>query len=184
MSMRRWIAASVVLGMTAVGACDRTEDRQTTGAPRGSTSTDTFMVAACHSNLAEIEAGRLAEAKASNPGVKEFAHHMVEDHSLANGELTSLAEKMKVRLPSRPDDTHQKEIAKLAGMSGAEFDRKYTEMMVSDHEKAVALFEKHAKDTKHEEVRAWAEKTLPTLREHLTMARDLYGKIEAQPKAD
>jgi putative membrane protein len=185
MSMRRWIAASLVLGMIAVGACDRTEDRPTTGAPRGSASTDTeFMVAACHSNLAEIEAGRLAESKASNPGVKEFAQHMVEDHSQANGELTSLAEKVKVRLPSRPDDTHQREIAKLAGMSGAEFDRKYAEMMVSDHQKAVSLFEKHAKDTKNEELRAWAEKTLPTLREHLTMARDLHGKIEAQPKAD
>jgi len=181
MSMRTWIAASLVLGMVALGACDPREDRQTTGAPRGTSSDQDFMIAACHSNLAEIEAGRLAESKASGAQVKDFAQHMVEDHSRANGELTSLAEKMKVRLPSRPEDSSQKEIAKLAGMSGAEFDRKYAEMMVSDHQKAVALFEKQAKDAKNDEVRAWAGKTLPTLKDHLTMARDL---LEAQPKAD
>jgi putative membrane protein len=185
MRIRMWIAASLALGMIAVGACDRREDRQTTGAPRGSTHGDQdFMVSACNANLAEIEAGRLAESKATSADVKKFAQQMVEDHSLANGELTSLAEKMTFRLPTRPDDAHQRELAKLAGTSGAEFDRKYMEMMVSDHQKAVSLFEKHSKDAKNDEVRTWAEKTLPTLRHHLTMARDLNSKVETAPKAD
>jgi putative membrane protein len=48
--------------------------------------------------------------------------------------------------------------------------------MVKDHEEAVVLFASEANDGKDPAVKAWAEKTLPTLREHLRMARELQGK--------
>jgi len=189
-----WMTASLALAMMAVAACDRQEDRRATGTrpdDRHTTSRATtassdqdFMTLACQANLAEIEAGRLAESKGTNADVKKFAGHMVEDHTASNDQLTSLAEKLGFRLPTRPDDAHQNDAAKLAGMSGAEFDRKYAEMMVTDHQKAVALFEKWSKDAKHDDVRAWAEKTLPKLRDHLTMARDLNSKVGGQPSAD
>ena len=191
MSHRMWIAASLALAVSAAVACDRQEDRRGAGTrtddryTTGQTSTveadRDFMVKACQANLAEIEAGRLAESKATNADVKKFAQHMVEDHTAANDELMSLAGKTNFRLPARPDDAHQKDVAKLAGMSGTEFDRKYMEMMVTDHQKAVELFEKWSKDAKHDDVRAWAEKTLPKLRDHLTMARDLSGKVNQLP---
>ena len=193
MSIRMWISASLALGMIAVGACDRqedrrtgtrTDDRQTTSRAPTVSSDQDFMTMACQANFAEIEAGRLAEAKGTHADVKKFAQHMIEDHGAANEQLTSLAEKMNFRLPTTPDDAAQKDLAKLAGMSGAEFDRKYAEMMVTDHQKAVALFEKFSKDAKHDDVRAWAEKTLPKLRDHLTMARDLNGKLGGPPSAD
>jgi putative membrane protein len=204
MSHRMWIAASLALALTAAVACDRKEDRQgartrtddrtttgqrtddryTTGQTSSVDADRDFMVKACQANLAEVEAGRLAESKATNADVKKFAQHMVEDHTAANDQLMSLAGRTNFRLPARPDDAHQKDVAKLAGMSGAEFDRKYMEMMVTDHQKAVALFEKWSKDAKDDDVRAWAEKTLPKLRDHLTMARDLSGKVGGQPSAD
>ena len=195
MKIRMWIGASLALGMMAVGACDRQEGRRGAGTPRPDdrqttsqaptvNSDQDFMNSACEANLAEIEAGRLAESKGTHADVKKFAQHMVEDHTAANDQLTSLAEKMNFRLPTRPDDAHQRDAAKLAGLSGAEFDRKYMDMMVADHQKAVALFEKFSKDAKHDDVRAWAEKTLPKLRDHLTMARDLSGKLGGPPSAD
>ena len=195
MSIRMRITGVLALALMAVTACDRQEDRQgagrrtddrhTTGQPSMTTAaTDQdFVNQACEANLAEIEAGNLAAAKGTSADVKKFAQHMVEDHSAANGELTSLAEKLNFRYPSRPDDAHQKDLAKLAGMSGAEFDRKYAEMMVADHQKVVSLFEKFSKDAKHTDLRSWAEKTLPKLRDHLSMARDLSSKL-GQPSAD
>ena len=194
MRIRMWLAASLAMGLMAAIACDRqedrrgagtrTDDRQTTSRTATATSDQDFMNMACQANLAEIEAGSLAESKGTSADVKKFAQHMVEDHTASNDQLTSLAEKTNFRLPTRPDDAHQKETAKLAGMSGAEFDRKYAEMMVTDHQKAVALFEKWSKDAKHDDVRAWAEKTLPKLRDHLTMARDLSSKLGGPPSAD
>jgi len=48
--------------------------------------------------------------------------------------------------------------------------------MVSDHKKAVDLFEDLLKKGKDPDVRSYAEKTLPTIRKHLTMAQDLNWK--------
>ena len=58
-------------------------------------------------------------------------------------------------------------------MSGAAFDTAYVKEMVVDHEKDVAAFEKEAKDGKDPDVKAWAKKTLPTLRSHLADAQAL-----------
>jgi len=46
-------------------------------------------------------------------------------------------------------------------------------MMVKDHEEAVALFKKEAGSGSSSNVKAFAQKALPTLEEHLTMAKDL-----------
>jgi putative membrane protein len=43
--------------------------------------------------------------------------------------------------------------------------------MVADHEKDVAEFEKASTSAQDSDVKAWAAKTLPTLREHLEQAR-------------
>jgi putative membrane protein len=61
----------------------------------------------------------------------------------------------------------------LAGKSGNDFDREFARLAVADHEKDIAEFEKQAKSGSDSEVRAWANKTLPTLRAHLKQAQSL-----------
>ena len=73
----------------------------------------------------------------------------------------------------------QKRADKLSKLSGADFDRAYMKDMVEDHVKDVAMFEKEAKNGKDADVKAFADKTLPTLREHLQMARDVNAKVNA-----
>jgi putative membrane protein len=66
---------------------------------------------------------------------------------------------------------------KLSKYSGADFDREYMSMMVKDHTKDVKEFENASNKAKDPDVKAWASKTLPTLREHLQMARDINSKL-------
>jgi putative membrane protein len=61
--------------------------------------------------------------------------------------------------------------------TGADFDKAFAEDMVSDHKKAVAAFEKAANNSKDPDVKAFAAKTLPTLKMHLSMAEDLQQKV-------
>lgn len=136
-----------------------------------------FLTEAAQANLAEIDAGRLALAKTGNVRVKEFAQHMVDDHSAANMELRDLAEKKDFKLPETPDDSHLKKVAKLGEISGVDFDRRYMELMVEDHHDAVALFDKNSRKADDADVRAWAAKMLPKLTEHLKMSRDLFAKV-------
>jgi putative membrane protein len=74
---------------------------------------------------------------------------------------------------------HREAMDKLAKLSGADFDREYMRNQVKDHEKAVALFERQANSGSDADLKAFATKTLPTLREHHQMARDLAAKVGA-----
>jgi putative membrane protein len=78
---------------------------------------------------------------------------------------------------------HHDMINKMSALSGADFDRKYMEHMVKDHEKDVAAFERESNKGDDADVKAWAAKTLPTLREHLQMARDTAAKVKTSSKA-
>jgi putative membrane protein len=88
-----------------------------------------------------------------------------------------------MRRPRRPDTIELRVRAQSIILGGAEFDRKYADTMVDEHEKAVSLFESHANST-DADVKAFVDKTLPTLRHHLQMARDLKNKLSGTPKAD
>lgn len=70
------------------------------------------------------------------------------------------------------EDSDRKMLDKFAGMSGVKFDHEYMEHMVDDHEKDVGEFEDAAKNAKDPDIKAFAQKTLPTLQEHLRMAKE------------
>jgi putative membrane protein len=135
-----------------------------------------FMRQAAMDGMAEVDHGRLATQNASSADVKQFAQRMVDDHSKANDELKAIASAKKVTLPTTLDAKHQAMHDKLAKMKGAEFDKAYMTHIVSAHKQAVTLFAQEAKSGKDPEARAFAEKTLPTLREHLKLATDTAAK--------
>ncbi len=129
-----------------------------------------------HSNLAEIETGKLAQSKSQNAEVKKFAQQMIDDHTKAQAELQKLAEAKGVNLPSEPDKKHQEMAKKMQGMSGEEFDRMYMKQGgVKDHEKTLKLLQKAQKDAKDPELKALAAKMTPTVEEHLKMAKQHAG---------
>jgi len=138
----------------------------------------TFVFKASAAGLAEVNLGTVAAKQASDPAVRRFAQTMVDDHTRANKELLERANKARLRAAPRMDAEHQKLAETLATLSGAAFDREYMAGQVKDHEEAVTLFENEAKNGKNEDLKSWAGKTLPTLRDHLKMARETYGKVK------
>jgi putative membrane protein len=140
-----------------------------------------FLVKAASGGLMEVELGRMAEQKASNAEVKSFGSRMVKDHSQANEDLKALAAKKNITLPTAPGEDHQKHIADLKNLSGAEFDKQYVDMMVKDHQEDISLFEDATKDDKVDaDVKAFAQKTLPVLKSHLQMVQGIDDKMKKQ----
>jgi putative membrane protein len=141
-----------------------------------------FAMTAAEGGMLEVELGRLASEKAASAEVKDFASRMVTDHSKGNAELTEIAGSKSLMLPTQEQvkGKHQAMIAKLSKLEGAAFDREYMSAMVKDHDKDVALFEKQAKNGRDAALRAFAEKTLPVLREHQKMAKQLSDKVSAK----
>lgn len=137
-----------------------------------------FVLKASAGGLGEVNLGRLAAKSGGSEEVKKFGQHMVDDHTKANKELIDLANKKRLPVASAMDAEHQKAFAKLSMMKGSAFDREYMAGQVKDHEETVALFEKQSKGGKDEDLRKLAAKTLPTLREHLKMAKEIHGKVK------
>ncbi|MBO9572029.1 MAG: DUF4142 domain-containing protein [Chitinophagaceae bacterium] len=126
-----------------------------------------FAVKAASGGMMEVQLGELAQQKAMNQRVKDFGAMMVRDHTKANDELKSLAGMKNITLPPAPGEDHMDQIKKLSGKSGKEFDKDYVKMMVDDHEKDIKEFEDIANNGNDADVKAFASKTLPTLRMHL-----------------
>ena len=132
-----------------------------------------FLMDAAMGGLMEVELGRVAAQQGTSEAVKQFGQRMVDDHSKANQDLMSVASSKGITLPTTLDEKHQKELTKMSSLTGAEFDREYTKMMLSDHRKDVSEFEKESTRGTDADLKAFATKTLPTLQEHLQMAEAL-----------
>ena len=153
----------------------------TTGESGGTLSAMTpedkeFVTKAGMAGLYEVQTGNLALQKASSADVKAFAQRMVTDHSNANAELTRLATVKGVALATEIAGEHKDAVQHLSTLSGAEFDKAYMQHMVPDHATAVADFEKAATSATDVDVKGWAVKTLPVLKEHAQLAKDVAGK--------
>ncbi len=129
-----------------------------------------FAVDAAAIGLKEIKFGELASTRAMMAETKELATMMVQDHTTAANELQALAAAKGISLPSALSDEAQRDYNRLSEKSGADFDKEYADMMVKGHKDAIDKFEKAADDCDDAELKAFAAKTLPTLRMHLENA--------------
>ena len=184
----RWLALAVVL---LALACKRTETtNETTAVATDTTDTSTtasstlsdadkdFMTKAAIGGMAEVSMGSLAAQQASNADVKAFGNRMVTDHGKANDELKAFAATKGVTLPADVDAEHKAKQDELAKKTGKAFDKAYIDDMVEDHEKDVAEFEKQSTAAQDPDLKAWVSKTLPTLQDHLKMAKDTQAKVK------
>lgn len=177
------LPASDTTDTTAQSPSTATGDPTTTGNTGGTSSNASpadkeFVSNAGMAGLAEVQMGNLALEKAGNADVKAFAQRMVTDHTKANEELQQLTSTKGLTLPAELGGEHKAGLDHLNSLSGSAFDKAYMEHMVADHGKAVTLFETAANTAGDADIKAFAAKTLPTLREHATLAGEVASKVK------
>lgn len=156
---------TLILSMSLALAC------ATAAAASNASKDSAFATKAAQGGMAEVDVGKLAASQGSDPKIKEFGQRMVTDHTKANDELKSAASGMD--LPQDASKKQKSDAEKLAKLQGDAFDKEYAHMMLKDHEEDVALFKKEADSGQDPNLKAFAAKTLPTLEDHLRMAREL-----------
>jgi len=139
-----------------------------------------FVSEAVQGGMAEVQLGQIARDRAADPAVKQFADKMVKEHTDADQQLTQLASQKGATLPTDIPSAEKRETDRLLKLYGADFDRAYMKRMVRDHEKDVKEFQREAKKASDTDVQSWANKTLPTLQEHLKMAQDVDKNIKGE----
>jgi putative membrane protein len=139
-----------------------------------------FVREAAAAGLAEVRMGQLAQQNAQNQSLKDFGSRIVADHTKANQELMQIASQKGIQTPTAMNSRDEQMIQHLSSLNGAEFDKACDKHAVEAHVKAVKAFKTEADRGQDPELKAFAQKTLPTLEEHLKMARDLNGSKESK----
>lgn len=130
-----------------------------------------FVKEAMEGNAAEVALAQVAERKAQNQQLKQFAQTIRQDHSQANQQLQPLAQKHGLTTTPTLSEKHQKKMDRLQALSGAEFDREYAKEMLRDHHKDVAKYEHASKNITDADLQQYVQATLPKLRQHLQHAQ-------------
>jgi len=157
----------------AVGVAGVTKAGETTG--QLTEGDAKFARTAMGSGMAEVRMGQLIMEGAQSSALRDFGQRIVKDHTKANQELIRLAASKGVPAPSTADEKHEKMLTELSKLKGAEFDKTAIHHAVTDHQEAIELFQNASQTLQNNELKAFAQRTLPTLKEHLQLAKGLQG---------
>ncbi len=137
-----------------------------------------FAAAAARGGWLEVELGKTASQKASNTTVQKFGERMVVDHGKAGQTLQDIAAQNGATLPAEPSAEQQKQMDKLNGLSGADFDKEYVALMLKDHKADAKEFKRAAEDVQNPTLKAFAANTLPIVQDHLKMVQDIEQNLK------
>jgi putative membrane protein len=123
----------------------------------------------------QIDSGRLAELKATTPNIRDYAHLMVVTHIPVVDDLNAILQRK--RIAAAPETllqgAYDAMIASLRVDTGAELDRDYVEGQVDYQKGNAALFRHEIQYGADPELRAFAQRTLPKIEDHLERAEKL-----------
>ncbi len=128
-----------------------------------------FVMHASVGNTLEIEESKLALDRATDPRIKAFAQRMINDHSAAEKRLEEAAGKDKLKTEPMLDKAHQAMLDNLKTFNGTDFDKIYMADQIAAHTETVALVSDYKVNGKEAALKAWADKTLPVVKDHLEM---------------
>lgn len=159
MKITKLFLAVAVVATLAFSTQMQAEDPQHDRADRS------FLEKAAKAGLKEVAISETVMGKLTTPSARGFAQAIIADHTASNQELTALAARKGVTLPA-PDTKFTRKWAD----NDKNVDEDYLKEMADDHKEAVELYEKATKSN-DADIAAFAQKTLPTLRHHLEMAK-------------
>jgi predicted outer membrane protein len=137
-----------------------------------------FVQAASESSSTEIDTAKLATNQSQDKDVKDFAHHMMVDHTKLTVEL-KMAAPHGVAVPK--DNSDPAVLDALKPLKGKAFDAAYIKSVgIEGHQKAIAAFQKEAQEGQNADLKKAAAKALPTIQHHLEMAQALAAKKGVQ----
>ena len=174
------ITAALAAAMlaTASGALAQvTSDQKSDNSPGTSAADSAYIRQAIRSNFTEVALGRLAESRASDSAVEEFAERVISEHNSMNAQWGALARNNGMRVGLDLDPAGQQAIERLEDLDGAEFDQGYMAEVIRQHEQDLAAFQGMGTSARSPEVRQLANSGVATIRQHLDLAQEVGSRV-------
>ncbi|MDW6026623.1 DUF4142 domain-containing protein [Mesorhizobium sp. BAC0120] len=140
-------------------------------------SAQDFVDKAASGGIFEVDSSKIAQDKARDQSVKDFAQKMIDDHGKANAKLKTIAGEEKLKVPTELDAKHKSDLDALRSAKDP-VDNEYVQMQRDAHTDAVKLFESYAKDGDNAQLKAFAQETVPTLKMHKDMIEKIASTMD------
>lgn len=113
-----------------------------------------------------VESATLALHKTNSPEIKSFAHRLANDHATTGSSLRQItARRSDIVLPERPDAKHLDLLRDLAAQPDDAFDRAYVQTLRAAQRETLSLVADYAQSGGDPELKTFAAKVLPILRD-------------------
>lgn len=175
--------AGATTGVAAAGSTS-VANQSTSNPASTETMTDAEIFSMLKSaNQGEIDAGKLAESKATSPAVKAFARDMVTDHGMLLNQGNALAKKLNVvPKPAATDSiaATNKQLMQTLRQEpkGGSFDSVYVNNQVLGHQNTLDLIKRAEDQAKNAELKTLLKNAQPVIQRHLDRIKDIQGKLK------
>jgi putative membrane protein len=129
--------------------------------------------------LSEIEIGKLELMNGSSPDVKKFAETLLADHKKSLSDLKMLASEKTITIPASVNSKGRQEYDSLSIVSGAEFDKKFIDIMTEGHNKAIDKMTEISQKATDDDIKDWASEQIALLTSHYQQAKKLQQKMDS-----
>jgi putative membrane protein len=179
MLRRHFIPAALLCVAVAAVGCEQTISglggKPSPDLPIGESH---FIKVLANENQQEVETAKIALQRSHNEQVRQYAQQEIDDHTNAQDQLRQLAQSKGAELPKVLGNMEQGMVNDLSAQSDSMFDKKYIDGEVTSHQDAINNTNAEAMNGGDVDVKAFAQKTLPTLQQHLVRAKQLQGTAQ------
>jgi putative membrane protein len=179
-------AALILLALGSVGcssndsieqAAEQSTQQFEAAGVQGMQNDALFMAEAASANMLQVQLGELALERAVSPEVKGLAEQMTAGHRQVVEDLQNIAAQRNFVLPTTLGTAHQEVYDQVSAESGIGFDLAYIKRIREEQSKLLNRYEDMAEEAQTMEVKQFASKQLPLLREHLQQAEELEDRL-------
>lgn len=147
------------------------------GSSQISQSSKRFLDHMAKDSQGEVQLAQMAQNKASNQQVKDFAQKLVQDHTQLDQQMQSAFSQFGMSMPQPMTQEQQQLKSRLQNESGSQFDKAFINAAVRGHEKDVAAVQQHLQTAQNDQVKQLLQGALPVLQQHLQMAKQLQSQL-------
>lgn len=147
---------------------------------KNSETTSDYVRDAAIGDRFEIAAAKIAEERGRNRDVRHFARMMIRDHNAASAQLKATLQRndIDIALPDALDQEHVQMLQDLHDASARDFDERYIDTQIQEHEEALELHNTYAQNGDNAFLKRFAAETAPKVRAHLHLAHALEARHE------
>lgn len=169
--------AAAIVGAVAIAQTDSKPAAKpaTTAAAVKAISAEQFALKMAASDKFEVEASKAISTTATGENTKNFARMMINDHTKSTEKLIEIAKSVNppITLRAESDTMQRKMLDEIRTATGGGVDKVYLDSQIMAHSATLATLKAYAANGTEPKLVAFAKDLIPTVSEHLEMAKKL-----------